>query len=305
MSASINQPANKNMGIDTHTESPSYRAVIQSLADTKTWLFVPATRIDRVAKAFASGADAVIVDLEDAVAQVDKTQARAALKDYCDAQHEAKSYRPIWLRINQAGSAEFVKDLALCQQLPKLAGVLLAKAEQVADIEKVHQETRLPVIALIENAMGLYRIDEMAKASGLLGFSYGFLDLCNDLQVQVDTASADIIANQIRYQLILTSKVHQLLAPIDSIYADFNHSTGLHKRVQLWSQMGMSGMLCIHPKQVDVVKQALQPTAADLLFAQRVITEYERSGQAIFKVDGNMVDAPVIERSYQVLSSAK
>lgn len=302
MSASINQPANKNMGIDTHIESQNVQVMIKSLADTKTWLFVPATRIDRVEKAFVSGADAVIVDLEDAVAQVDKAQARAALKDYYDAQHEAKSYRPIWLRINQAGSAEFIKDLALCQQLPELAGVLLAKAEKAADIEKVYQETRLPVIAVIENAIGLYRIDEMAKARGLIAFSYGFLDLCNDLQVQVDTASADIIANQIRYQLILTSKVHQMLAPIDSVYADFNDSKGLHKRVQLWSQMGMSGMLCIHPKQVDIVKQALQPTASELEFAQRVIEEYERSGQAVFKVEGNMVDAPVIERSYQLLS---
>ena len=305
MSASINQPEHKNMGIDTHTESQNVRVMIKSHADTKTWLFVPATRIDRIAKAFASGADAVIVDLEDAVAQVDKAQARAALKDYYDAQHEAKSYRPIWLRINKADSAEFAKDLALCQQLPRLAGVVLAKAEQAADIEKVYQETRLPVIAVIENAIGLYRANEMAKASGLLAFSYGFLDLCNDLQVQVGTASADIIANQIRYQLILTSKVHQLLAPIDSVYADFNDSKGLHKRVQLWSQMGMSGMLCIHPKQVDIVKQALQPTDSELEFAQRVIEEYERSGQAVFKVEGNMVDAPVIERSYQLLSLAE
>ena len=305
MSASINQPANKNMGIDTNTESQNVRVMIKSLADTKTWLFVPATRIDRVEKAFASGADAVIVDLEDAVAQVDKAQARAALKDYYDAQHETKSYRPIWLRINKADSAEFAKDLALCQQLPELAGVLLAKAEQAADIEKVYQETRLPVIAVIENAIGLYRVEEMAKARGLIAFSYGFLDLCNDLQVQVGTASADIIANQIRYQLILTSKVHQLLAPIDSVYADFNDSKGLHKRVQLWSQMGMSGMLCIHPKQVDIVKQALQPTDSELEFAQRVIEEYDRSGQAVFKVEGSMVDAPVIERSYQLLSLAE
>ena len=305
MSASINQPEHKNMSIDTHIESQNVRVMTKSLADTKTWLFVPATRIDRVEKAFASGADAVIVDLEDAVAQVDKAQARAALKDYYAAQHEAKSYRPIWLRINKADSAEFAKDLALCQQLPELAGVLLAKAEQAADIEKVYQETRLPVIAVIENAIGLYRIEEIAKARGLLAFSYGFLDLCNDLQVQVGTASADIIANQIRYQLILTSKVHQLLAPIDSVYADFNDSKGLHKRVQLWSQMGMSGMLCIHPKQVDIVKQALQPTDSELEFAQRVIEEYERSGQAVFKIEGNMVDAPVIERSYQLLSLAE
>ncbi len=270
---------------------------IKKISQNKTWLFVPATRIDRVAKAFASGADAVIVDLEDAVAPEDKASGREALQQY----HDSKDYQPIWLRINKAGSEEFFKDIVLCQKMPNLAGVLLAKAEQVADIESVHQLINLPVIALIESAIGLYQIDSMAKAVGLAAFSYGFLDLCNDLRVQVGTPAADIIANQIRYQLILTSKVHQLSPPIDTIYPDFNNEVGLNDRVQLWSQMGMSGMLCIHPKQVAVVQQALQPTDETLLFAQRVVEEYERSGQAVFKIDGEMVDAPVIERSRQLL----
>ncbi|MBH0086497.1 CoA ester lyase [Psychrobacter sp. SCQQ22] len=270
---------------------------INITSQNKIWLFVPATRIDRVAKAFASGVDAVIVDLEDAVALEDKADAREALQQYYDS----ADYQPIWLRINKAGSEEFFKDIVLCQKMPNLAGVLLAKAEQVADIESVHQLTNLPVIALIESAIGLYQLDSMAKAVGLAAFSYGFLDLCNDLHVQVGTPAADIIANQIRYQLILTSKVHQLSPPIDTIYPEFNDEVGLSARVQLWSQMGMSGMLCIHPKQVAVVKQALQPTDEALSFAQRVVEEYERSGQAVFEIDGQMVDAPVIERSRQLL----
>ncbi len=141
----------------------------------------------------------------------------------------------------------------------------------------------------------------MAKAVGLAAFSYGFLDLCNDLHVQIGTPSAEIVANQIRYQLILTSKVHQLSPPIDTIYPDFNDDKGLRTRVQLWSQMGLSGMLCIHPKQVQIVHQALQPTDSELEFAKRVVEEYERSGQAVFKIDGEMVDAPVITRSRQIL----
>ncbi|MGP5203195.1 HpcH/HpaI aldolase/citrate lyase family protein [Psychrobacter aquimaris] len=275
---------------------------LNSIAHNKTWLFVPATRIDRVEKAFASGADAVIVDLEDAVAKQDKAKARDTLKNYYNEQNKAQIYRPIWLRINKAGSEEFFKDIVLCQQMPNLAGVLLAKAEQASDIESVHQLTGLPVIALIESAIGLYQIDSMAKAVGLVAFSYGFLDLCNDLQVQVGTPSADIIANQIRYQLILTSKVHQLSPPIDTIYPDFKDEVGLGDRVQLWSQMGMSGMLCIHPKQVEIVHQALQPTDSELEFAKRVVEEYERSGKAIFTIDGEMVDAPVITRSRQLLA---
>ena len=274
-------------------------SIVKKFSNIKTWLFVPATRIDRVKKAFASGTDAVIVDLEDAVATTDKVQARKDLQVYYNSQ----DYQPIWVRINKAGSEEFFKDVVLCQQMPKLAGVLLAKAEQASDIENAHNMTGLPVIALIETALGLYQIDSMAKSAGLLAFSYGFLDLCNDLQVHVGTAAADVIANQIRYQLLITSKVHQLLAPIDTVYTDFNDGKGLGQRVQLWSQMGMSGMLCIHPKQVATVKQSLQPTDADIEFARRVIEEYERSGQAVFKIAGQMVDAPVIERCRQLLSS--
>ncbi len=272
-------------------------SIENNFTNTKTWLFVPATKMALVAKAFNSGAKAVIVDLEDAVAPEDKAQAREALQLYYDS----ADYQPIWLRINKAGSDEYKKDVALCQQLPKLAGVLLAKAEQAVDIEHVHQHTGLPVIALIESAIGLYHIESIAKATGLTAFSYGFLDLCNDLGVQVGTAASDIIANQIRYQFILTSKVHQLSPPIDTVYPDFNDETGLRARVQLWSQMGMSGMLCIHPKQVAVVKQSLQPIEELLLFAQRVVEEYERSGQAVFKIEGQMVDAPVIARARQLL----
>ncbi|WP_440824440.1 HpcH/HpaI aldolase/citrate lyase family protein [Psychrobacter cryohalolentis] len=273
-------------------------SIVKKFSNIKTWLFVPATRIDRVGKAFASGTDAVIVDLEDAVAGANKVQARKDLQVYYNSQ----AYQPIWVRINKAGSEEFFKDVVLCQKMPNLAGVLLAKAEQASDIENAHNMTGLPVIALIETALGLYQIDSMAKSAGLLAFSYGFLDLCNDLQVHVGTAAADVIANQIRYQLLLTSKVHQLLAPIDTVYTDFNDGKGLGQRVQLWSQMGMSGMLCIHPKQVATVKQSLQPTDADIEFARHVIEEYERSGQAVFKIAGQMVDAPVIERCRQLLS---
>ena len=275
-------------------------ATIIEVNNTKSWLFVPATRIDRVAKALASGADAVIIDLEDAVATVDKAQARLAIEDY----YNSSDYRPLWLRINQATSCEFAKDVALCQQLPNLAGVILAKAERAADIAYLHQHTGLAVIALIETAVGLYQLEAMAKASGLVAFSYGFLDLCNDLRVQVATPAADIVANQLRYQLLVSSRAQQLSAPIDSIYTDFNDDAGLQDRVTLWSQMGMSGMLCIHPKQVAIVQQALQPSPKALSFAQRVVAEFERSGQAVFELDGNMIDAPVLQRCRQLLASA-
>lgn len=268
------------------------------LVNIHTWLFVPATKIERVIKAFASAADAVIVDLEDAVAQADKAQARDALKKYYDS----ADYQPVWVRVNQAGSTDYAEDIKLCEQMPNLAGIILPKAEQATDIEYIYHLSGLSVIALVESAVGLHNLDNMASALGLVAFSYGFLDFCNDMQVQVGTAAADIIANQIRYQLLISSKVHHLSAPIDTVYPEFNDSEGLSQRVQLWSQMGMSGMLCIHPKQVATVKEALRPSDADIEFAKCIIEEYERTGQAVFKVEGNMVDAPVIERCYQLLN---
>lgn len=269
----------------------------QIIDQIKTWLFVPATKLTLIAKAFASGADAVIVDLEDTVALEDKAQAREDLLEYFSDESSAS----VWLRINKAGSAQFDRDIELCRQLPNLAGIILAKAEQHADIEQAHSATGLPIIALIESALGLYQLEAIAKATGLAAFSYGFLDLCNDLGVQVGTPAADIIASQIRYQLILTSAVHQLAAPIDTIYPDFKDSEGLTERVKLWSQMGMSGMLCIHPKQVAVVSTALQPTDNEIEFAKEVIAEYERSEKAVFKIKGQMIDAPVIQRCYRIL----
>ncbi|WP_227430467.1 HpcH/HpaI aldolase/citrate lyase family protein [Psychrobacter sp. I-STPA6b] len=265
----------------------------------KTWLFVPASKIERVPKAFASGAGAVIVDLEDAVALAEKPQARQALLDY----YASDAYQPVWVRINQADSDEFTKDMQICQQMPNLAGIILPKAEHKHDLEQVHSSTKLPVIALVESALGLHQLDDMAQATGLVAFSYGFLDLCNDVGVQVNTPSAEIFANQVRYQLLIASKVYGLSAPVDTIYPDFNDADGLVSRVQLWSQMGLSGMLCIHPKQVAVVQTALAPTQAELDFAQKVVDEYERTGKAAFQIEGQMVDIPVIKRCQQLLAN--
>lgn len=272
--------------------------MMTALQRCRTWLFVPASKMALVPKAFASGADCVIVDLEDAVADAQKAAARSDLQRYC----EQPEHRPIWVRINRAGTEAFDADVAICRQLSNIAGVILAKAQTAADIEAAHQGTRLPVIALIESAFGLHHSEQMATVKGLVGFSYGFLDLCNDLGVQVGTPSADIIANQIRYQLLLTSRIHQLLPPIDTVYPDFNDVQGLEARVRLWSQMGLSGMLCIHPKQVATVQQALTPAISDIDFAKRVVETYERSGEAVFEIDGNMVDAPVIARCQQLLT---
>lgn len=280
-------------------EPKNTQAAIAKLENKTTWLFVPATNIPLVAKAFNRGADSVIVDLEDTVTLADKPQARLDLQTY----HDSSDYQPVWVRINRASSQEFVEDIELCGRLPNLAGVLLAKAERAEDIEHIYQSTGLPVIAQIESVIGLYHIDAMAKATGIVAFSYGFLDLCNDMQVQVGTPAADIVANQIRYQLILTSKVYNLFAPIDSVYPDFNDSEGLAQRAQLWSQMGMSGMLCVHPKQVATVKAASRPSEIEIDFAKRVVEEYERTGKAVFKIDGNMIDAPVIERCLRLLGN--
>lgn len=273
----------------------------QTYSQARTWLFVPADKIDKVPKAFASGADQIIVDLEDAVAKKDKQQARDNLYHY-DCQNESK---PIWIRINQTQSQHFLSDIEMCQRLNKISGILLPKTESANDIKTSHHLTNLPIIGLIETAKGLHHLNDIAQAQGLLALSYGFLDICHELNVQPNTPSADIIANQIRYQLLLTSKVHQLVPPIDSVYPDFHDDLGLQQRVQLWSNMGMSGMLCIHPKQISTVHQSLIYDIKDIEFAHQVVNTYQQTGKAAFQIDGQMVDLPVIRKCEMLLQRLK
>ncbi|MFY3951774.1 HpcH/HpaI aldolase/citrate lyase family protein, partial [Achromobacter xylosoxidans] len=152
----------------------------------RTALFVPASRAERIPKALASGADAVIVDLEDAVEHLAKASAREALCDFLGTQPQAR----VWVRINDASTSWHDDDLKACRGKPTVAGILLPKAESLAQVRHVAQ-TGLPVIPILETARGILNAAEVAGTPGVARLAFGSLDYGLDLGVAPDTAGAE------------------------------------------------------------------------------------------------------------------
>ncbi|WP_416192148.1 HpcH/HpaI aldolase/citrate lyase family protein [Neisseria sp. CCUG12390] len=263
----------------------------------KIFLFVPATRTERIAKAFACGADEVIVDWEDTVAPEDKAAARAATADYCSRDDTPE----VWVRINGAHSPFHAEDVAAVKGIGKIKGLVLAKTVRAEEVSALYRACGLPVMAGIESAQGMADIAQLARSDGLFALTYGCLDLANDLGVTFGTAAAQTVFDRLRTDMLLHSRINGLHAPIETTLPDFNDDEANRRAAEYWRDMGFGGVLCIHPKQVAAVKTALRPSENEIAFARKVLEEAERSGEAVFQVDGQMVDAPVIERAKWIL----
>lgn len=259
-------------------------------------LFVPANRPDRFPKAIASGADAVIVDLEDSVAPDDKSTARNALARYATEHPQAR----LWVRINDGATSWFDDDLAMCRELPGVVGIVLPKAQAAEHVYKVSGAGK-PLIPAIESAEGLRVLDAIAGANGVVRLTFGILDLLVEFGSRPGTEGAQIVLDQVRFQILQASRMNGLADPLDTVYADFSDAEGLEKAAVLARDMGFGGMLCIHPKQVPVVHQVYQPLPEELDWAQRVVDHADGTGEYTFRLDGRMVDLPVIERARRVL----
>ncbi len=261
-------------------------------------LFVPATRPERIPKALASGADVVIVDLEDAVAESLKVEARGDLDRFLSANPQAS----VLVRINAARHVQQAEDLKLCAARAGVIGVLLPKVESAAQVA-VAAASGKPVWPIIESARGLAALAEIAAANGVERLSFGALDLGLDLGLASGTPGAERILDQARYALLLQSRLVGLAAPLDSVFPDIKNLPGLARFAADARDMGFGGVLCIHPSQVAVVHETLMPSVDELAWAQRILSA-GASGEGVFVVDGEMVDAPVIGRARRLLQRA-
>lgn len=272
----------------------------QSPADSivRTALFVPGSRPERFAKALASGADAVIVDFEDAVEASLKAQARDNLEAFLAANPDAR----VRVRVNAAGDPEQAADLELCRRLPGVIGILLPKAERAMQV-RIAASCGKPVWPLIESARGLLALGEIAACEGVERLTFGGLDLALDIGMNSGTQAAAVVYDQVRLNLLLHSRVNDLQPPLDTVFPAFDDAEGFAATIRHGRDLGLLGALCIHPKQVGVAHAALAPNADELDWARRVVTAAE-SGAAAFQVDGQMVDAPVLSRARRLLASA-
>lgn len=253
-------------------------------------LFVPADRPDRYGKAFAAGADAVILDLEDAVAPNNKAKARAALVAALGALASAPC--PVLVRVNAAGTPWHAEDLAAVAPLP-LAGVVLPKAEAGGAVRAAAEATGRPVLALIESARGVAAVREVAEAAARLAF--GSIDLAADLGC--DDARDALLAH--RSALVLACRLVGRPAPLDGVTPGYRDGAPVENDARYAATLGFGGKLLIHPAQIAPARAGFAPSAAELAWAERVLAA-ARDGRAV-AVDGAMVDAPVRLRAEAIV----
>lgn len=252
-------------------------------------LFVPADRPERFEKAALSGADTIIIDLEDAVAPEAKLKARQNLRvDFTNFPV------PLLVRINATGTQWHEDDLAFVEKLP-FAGIVLPKAEMGQALNRV-AGCGLAVAALIETAQGIADARCIAALPAVKRLIFGSIDFCVDLGC-AHTRDALLLA---RCELILASRLGKLAAPIDGVTTAIDDAELIASDARYAQALGFGGKLAIHPKQIAAIYQGFRPEASEIAWAHKVLA----SGAGAVTVDGAMVDQPVRLRAQAILQRA-
>lgn len=254
------------------------------LQDARSFLFVPGDRPGRFRKAEESGADVAVLDLEDAVSVGNRDMALQEVIAWLAAMGRAV----VRIRAGQ--------DVTPLKGLPGLLGVMVPKAERPEHVTSVHETLGRPVIALVESAAGVLAASSLASAHGVARLAFGELDLAADIGAQPNQR-AMLMA---RSTLVLASRASGLPGPLDGVTTKFDDDAGLAQDLRAAMELGMTGKLLIHPRQVAVVHDIFHPGDDDVAWARRVVGSIN-SGGGVTTVDGSMVDAPVLRRAHTIL----
>jgi citrate lyase subunit beta/citryl-CoA lyase len=260
----------------------------------RSYLYVPGNRPERFDKACAAGADAVIVDLEDAVPPAEKDAARAALISWLAAD------KSILVRINAAGSEWFEQDLAACDA-QGVSGVILPKAERVGEtVVSLCRRRSIALFPLIETALGMAQCEAVAASPNVQRLMFGTIDFQFDLGIEGD--GDELLA--FRSRLVLASRIAGIQSPVDGPCLSWENQALLKSDSERARRLGFGAKLCIHPKQVAVVNAAFAPGEPEIVWAQKVLDAAKRSGGAAVAVDGKMIDRPVILKAEKIIREA-
>ncbi len=288
----------------------------------RSFLFAPGNHARRVEKAFTIGADAVILDLEDAVAVAEKAAARPLVAQALAAPRPGRGY----VRVNSMGSPWCYADLVGVVG-KGVDGIVLPKVESAADLHAIDwlvanlerdrglEVGSIDLMPLIETAAGVQRIDRILQARSLRPYSgrwrvrrvaFGAVDYSHDLNLS-PTLVEDELAHA-RARVVLASRGAGLEPPVDSPWIHLKETAAFAAAIERSRRNGFQGRLCIHPDQVAPVNRAFAPSAEEIASAERIVTafkEAEAKGLAAIQVDGQMIDYPVVHRARKVLEAAK
>ncbi|ASV97255.1 HpcH/HpaI aldolase/citrate lyase family protein [Paraburkholderia aromaticivorans] len=261
--------------------------------DARSYLFVPGDRPERFAKALDTGADAVVIDLEDAVVPAAKLAARDGLQRWLATADPAR----LMVRVNAVGTPWHLDDVAMVSACG-IAALMLPKsdsAQQLADVA-----ARLPaatrIVALIESVAGVVAMRDIAAAPSVTRLAFGTVDFCGDAGVEGLGAELD----HVRSQMVIESRYAGLAAPIDGVTLELDDFARLTEHVAKARRFGFGGKLCIHPRQVEPVNRGFAPSEDERRWAARVLAACREHPEGAFAVDGKLVDRPVIERAKRI-----
>lgn len=256
-------------------------------------LFVPGNRPERFSKATAGDADAIILDLEDSVDHEDKTTARRNL-----AQHGIVG-KPVFVRINSRKSDYWQADISSISNAT-ISGVMTSKSETADDIAAVHRALgrQLPAIALVETAIAFANLRSLCRAPGLLCAAFGSFDYA--LGVGCNASSEAL--QYARSKLVLECRIATLSSPLDGVTPTLNDQELLKANADRARALGFGGSLAIHPAQIPTILSAFLPSPGEIEWASKIIETTKLNSSAV-KLDGAMIDKPVIERAERILRS--
>jgi (S)-citramalyl-CoA lyase len=262
----------------------------------RSWLFCPATHPDRFEKAARSGADAVIVDLEDAVAPADKDAARAGALSWLAAPADDRVVR--CLRSNSLRTAAGLRDLLALVESAMPDFLVLPKVESAAEIaiaaEVLASTTRF--LPLVETARGVAAAEAIAAAPRVAGLVLGGADLAAELGAEL--AWEPLLWSRSR----LVQAAAGTIAVVDVPHLALDDDAGLADDSERVRRLGFTGKLAIHPRQVTAINAAWTPSDAEVERARRIVAAAAGGGVAV--VDGKMVDAPVVRGAQRTLARA-
>jgi citrate lyase subunit beta/citryl-CoA lyase len=264
-------------------------------------LFAPGLDARKLEIAWASPADAVIADLEDAVVASEKDRAR----DVVAAQLARPRTRGrVVVRINALDTPYAEADLAMVRAAPCVDAVLVPKAstESLATTDA----GGLPVLALVETAAGIIDAAVMARVAGVAGLMAGTIDLAAELGLDVTAEGTEL--RHARATVVLAAAAAGLPGPIDGVWIDIDDVDGLVTETRQSRRLGFTAKACIHPAQIAPIVAALSPTADELAAADRLVRMADAAfadGRGVFRLDGRMIDRPVVERARRLLAAAR
>ena len=275
----------------------------------RSLLFVPGDRPDRMEKALGSGADALILDLEDAVAPAAKPEARRAVKDFLAAHEQAH----LWVRINPLGDPEAERDLdAVLGAHPH--GIVLPKAEGGASVAELtrrlteHGNATAQILAIAtETPAAIFQLGTYGGARRLAGLTWGAEDLPAAIGASTSREEDGRFTPpyELARSLCLFGAAAAGVAPIETVYPAFRDLDGLGAYAARARRDGFTGMMAIHPAQVPVINAAFTPSQDEIAHARAVVAAFEASPEAgALSLGGKMIDRPHLVQAQRILAAA-